>query len=1324
MPTSLIIEFFGSGVDLLGLGRSIPKSATPTPLESDLHSQLRCTAVQVIATLLLYRTDGLQSMKSFCLAGWSLLADRILYDPSRRVFKAALEAVSTLCAVLYRNSRHRMNDTGVPSSRSKIDAQNLASAEANDFYGSWSWKSNVESELAPLTPGTATATFAALGVFSTSAAESLSVVVKSQSSLEKYGHVVFVKILPHIYSFVNRCRWLDNCDLPPGLLLLSCLLEQLEPLSGEHSNIQVHFMTSPKHLIGEVVETFLFPLLYAKDEALVFEAASNLINISKTTDSTVNPGWVLAACRALTGLLSRETARSVIQRVVPVLIESLRLLSPGVLLPVLILTLQHVQKLQLPSTQRLPMFYSLISIPIQLCDSNALDPVSFFPSFFKHPWIASLIATSEEDHFREDLMGVLMKSLLEHWSAIAQANSDAEAMDSRFNARNHSRTDSDSESSASATGTASFSTRSKRLSSSFQQGLLSSIAASSGQASAGLGSSNDALSPRSSSPASSGSSPALVGVPNSLNTAQAAAQAALNANGGAGPLSPASQLKRFKQWREVVYLVVISLMKCLSWKTHVRTYCYTLYLNLVDGVGQALGRTKSARPQLRDMLTKVLENALSLKSDAVCLRYCYVIMKHVLETGTNKLVDALYKATQARFLSFLAVPLNTSSERSLGYRVDQLFKTSLSPADLEILVLLLHMFSKHSAISDPIPDDERGGTPLPNPKLAATLHYIESIKKFRVDDPVAAHRYAQLESIQTSHNLANLISTVSQKLSSTMAGGSSGQSGSAEGGKDSRSNTPTHVDRIAVATATHNSGSSSGLSARGGPKRKNSKSHSLSVTTATPNTIVMDLPLPSPTSIPDLSAFSSHSPKDLSESSSGAPSRRSLISPRLSASTSAGGGGSGSGNGPASARIRLPSALDGAMAYVPPIEYLSKDVAEKHPDDEFMIMYSKSCLPTNEELDAMRQLDRPMTLTSPSDPFVVEAYHFINVEYQRISFYLRVTNLTNFIVPKVILNVDTKGRLEPFNAQVMTHTAFTKMCPGETSLWHTSFKLNSVHINELMVRLRLQSAASASTATGSSQPTLDIQCMPYRINMHVTTLPWIIAYSDYTREWGRYTNAVSFNVLLDHSVSLQQLDSNITSSYHRQIAWTYNDTFQMAYSGITWWDERVLIIIFAAKKSEDLATITSSSHSSHGLHNLGHFHHDLPGMASAASSPYTLRFELRTSSPNLCVVVDNNREHWLRDLMPLVPNWFTFPSDSDYANSLSDPLFGYTLMPESGLPSGVLLNSASSAASETSFVSGTGTGGRLLRHAESTHSSASLLDERLMLDQWNKARVS
>ena len=630
------------------------------------------------------------------------------------------------------------------------------------------------------------------------------------------------------------------------------------------------------------------------------------------------------------------------------------------------------------------------------------------------------------------------------------------------------------------------------------------------------------------------------------------------------------------------------------------------------------------------------------------------------------------------------------------------------------------MFSKHPAIADPIPDDERGGTPLPNPKLAATLHFIESIKKFRSEDPVAAHRYAQLESIQTSHNLANLISTVTQKLTSTMP---------SENGKGERSTTPTSSDRIGVA---QNSGSSSGLTARA---RKNSKSHNLSVVTTTtpsaPVTTVTDLTLPSPTQLPDLSLLASYSPKDLSESSSGAPSRKALISPRLS--TSSIGFQSGSvGSAPTTARARLPTALDGAMSYVPPIEYLSKDVAEKHPDDEFMIMYSKSCLPTNEELDEMRQLDRPIVLTSPSDPFVVEAYHFINVEYQRVSFYLRVTNLTNFIVPKVILNVDTKGRLEPFNAQVMTHTSFTKMSPGETALWHTSFKLNSMHINELMVRLRLQSTASGGSSGASSgsssatPPTLDIQCMPYRINMHVTTLPWIIAYSDYTREWGRYTNAVSFNVLLDHSVSLQQLDQTIASSYHRQVAWSYNDTYQLAYSGITWWEERVLIVIFGAKKSEE----TPSSSHSHGHHNnalSSHYHHhDLPGISSGSMSPYTLRFELRTSSPNLCVVVDNNREHWLRDLMPLVPNWFTFPSDSDYANSLSDPLFGYTLSPETMLANSLAssASSLSSSSASESFVSGTGTAGRIMKQTDNTISSASLLDERLMLDQWNKARVS
>lgn len=1394
MPTALIVEFFNSGVDLLALGRSIPKSSTPTAAEAEHHVQLRVTAAQVIGTLLLYRTDGLHNMKSFCLAGWSLLADRILYDPSRRVFKAALEAVSTLCAVLYRDSRHRMNDTGVPLTRSA--PSKAALLDGLDPFDPYSWRSQVESELAPLTPSTATATFAAYGSFSAAAAENLSVVAKSLSSLEKYGHVVFVKLLPHIYSFVNRCRWLDHCDLPPGLLLLSCLLQQLEQLSGEHSNIQVHFMTSPKHLIGEVVETFLFPLLYVKDEALVFESAANLIYIARGDATTVNPGWALAACRALTGLLSRETARSVIQRVVPVLIASLRLLSPGVLLPVLILTLQHVQKLQLPSAQRLPLFHNLISIPIQLCDSNALDPLTFFPSFFKHPWIASLVNSTDEDHFREDLMGTLMKALFEHWSAIAQANSDAESTDTRlFNSRPTlgRNTDSDSESSTSTTGTTSFSTRSaKRLSSSFQQGIFGSLggsgvsglgvgAASSTGGSANtantssavaLGNSTDALSPRSASPVSSSSN-------QNLNTFGATSANAGSNNAAQSQASAANSLKRFKQWREVMYIVVVALMKTLTWKTHVRTYCYTLYLNLVDAVGQALGRTKSARPQLRDMLTKILEHALTLKSDAVCLRYCYLIMKHVMETGNNKLVDALFRATQTRFLSFLTVPVNTSTDRSLGYRVDQLCKTNLSPADLEILVLLLHMFSKHPAICDPLPDDERGGTPLPNPKLAAALHYIESIKKFRADDPVAAHRYAQLESIETSHNLSNLITIITSKLATSTASSTANTSDSSSkksSGGDSSATTGSSKNSSRTGTTRHPSPTSND-SIVAAKRGKHSKSLSLSFTAASVSTLA-DL---ADTSTGASEARNSSTMNDSSLMTSKSKGGGAGIETSMSESSSGirvtprNGNGANSAGSQHNIQVRtLPSALDGAQTYVPPIEYLSRDVAEKHPDDEFMIMYSKSRLPSNAELDATRQLDRPTTLTAPSDPFVVEAYHLINVEYHRVSFYLRLTNLTNFTVAKVMVNVDTKGRLEPFNAQVLTNTTFNKMGPGETTLWHTSFKLNSTHVNELMVRLRLQTHAApnatitSSSGVGSSAqsgsnlgsnaaasatpPTLDIQCMPYRINMHVMTLPWIISYADYTREWGRYTNTVSFNVLLDHFVSLQQLDQSIANSYHRQIAWSYNDTYQMAYSGITWWDERVLVTIFGAKHSEAFieaiqGASTSSSSASGDRH-----HNDVSNHHASSSSPYSLRFELRTSSPNLCAVVDNNREHWLRDLMPLVSNWFTFPSDSDYANSMSDPLlgnaagsgtdsFGFGFSSSGSLAD--LIGSASTSSSSAhasssspsstasalpsypdSIVSGTGTAGRGSRPDLSTISSASALDERLLLDQWNKARVS
>lgn len=1169
MPTNLIIEFFNSGVDLLALGRSMPKSANPTAVETDHHVMLRCAALQSISTLLLYRTDGLLSMKSFCLAGWSLLSDRILYDPSRRVFKCAVESVSTLCGVLYRNTRHRMNNAGMPSS-SRQTSSNENPLDTFSDPGMPSrpsvWQ-NSDPEVAPLTPTTEAATYAAIGSFSAASSANLSLVTKAVSSLEKYGHVVFVKILPHIYSFVSRCRAIEACDLAPAILLLSCLLEQLEPLTGEHSNIQVHFMTSPKHLIGEVVETFLFPLLHSKDESLVFEAASNLIFIAQTA-SPVNPEWVLAACRAVTGLLSRDSARSVIKRVLPILVSSLRLLSPGVLLPVIILVLQHMYKLQLSSAQRLPTFFKLMQIPIQLCNNGSLKPVSFFSSFFKHPWIVSIISNIEENHFREDLMATVMKSFKAHWTSLVYADQEASVLETRLNAKIH-RHDSDSDSSSTVASNSQSTKASKRLSATFlpnaNNSIFSTLHSSNNLSNSLLGSSTEAISPR-------------PGASLSASAAQQKHAAAL------------SSAKKLRDWREVLYLTVVHLTKVLQWRTHVRTYCYTIFLSMVDAVGQSLSRSKSSRPQLRDLLTRVLEGSHSLKSDAVALRFHYVIMKHAIDIGNTKLVEALFKSTQQRFLGFLDTVSNNTTERSLGYRVDRLHKTNLNNADLEILTILLHMLSKHPAIADSIADEEKGGSPMPNPRLAAALHYIDSISKYKKDDPVSVHRYSKLDQIPTSHNLSHLLASLSTK---------NGQGPQSPNGPSSfdRTSSPTSARDGKEKEAKESDDSSTQKK----PKKPRSATESGS-TLALSTSLTIAVPSPS------------NSPK-----------------PSLS--------------GP-----NIPIAFEGAKTYVPPIEFLSKEVTEKHPDDDFMINYSKSRWPPFSAIDAVRQLDRPITLTSPSDPFIVEAYHIVNIEYARITFYLRITNLTNFQVPKVMLFVDTKGRLEPFNATVETHTLFNKVEASETVLWHTAFKLNSTHVNELMVRLVLLPNAEKLS------PSFDIQCMPYRINMHVMILPWIIAYSDYLRELSRYVNTTSFKVSLDRSITLQQLDESLSSSYYRQMGWSYNDTYQLAYSGITWWDERLLFSIFAQRDDDE--------------------------------SPYILRFEFRTSTSSLGSIIDANKDDWLRDLLPLFPNWFSFPSEQ--IEPSDSGFFGF---------------------SQDS-------------HKPKPELSTTSLDEKLMLDQWSKSRAS
>jgi len=820
-------------------------------------------------------------------------------------------------------------------------------------------------------------------------------------------------------------------------------------------------------------------------------------------------------------------------------------------------------KLQLSSAQRLPTFFKLMQIPIQLCNNGSLKPVSFFSSFFKHPWIVSIISNIEENHFREDLMATVMKSFKAHWTSLVYADQEASVLETRLNAKIH-RHDSDSDSSSTAASTSQSTKASKRLSATFlpnaNNSIFNSLHSGNNLSTSLLGSSQEAVSPR-------------PGASLSAAAAQQKQAAAL------------SNSKKLRDWREVLYLTVVHLTKVLQWRTHVRTYCYTIFLSMVDAVGQSLSRSKSSRPQLRDLLTRVLEGSHSLKSDAVALRFHYVIMKHAIDVGNTKLVESLFKSTQQRFLGFLDIVSNNTTDRTLGYRVDRLHKTNLNNSDLEILTILLHMLSKHPAIADSIADEEKGGSPMPNPRLAAALHYIDSISKYKKDDPVSVHRYSKLDQIPTGHNLSHLLASLSTKNGQGPPSPSSERAGSPVSARDGKEK-------------------DSDDSVQKKPKKPRSSTESGTISSSGTHSTSLSIPVPT-----------SNSPK------------------------------------PGPIGPTIPIAFEGAKTYVPPIEFLSKEATEKHPDDDFMINYSKSRWPSFSAIDAVRQLDRPITLTSPSDPFIVEAYHIVNIEYARITFYLRITNLTNFQVPKVMLFVDTKGRLEPFNATVETHTLFNKVEASETVLWHTAFKLSSTHVNELMVRLVLLPSADKLA------PLFDIQCMPYRINMHVMILPWIIAYSDYLRELSRYVNTTSFKVSLDRSVTLQQLDESLSSSYYRQMGWSYNDTYQLAYSGITWWDERLLFSIFAQRDDDE--------------------------------SPYILRFEFRTSTSSLGSIIDANKDDWLRDLLPLFPNWFAFPSEQ--IEPSDSGFFGFSQ--DSRKPK---LDSVSTTS----------------------------LDEKLMLDQWSKSRAS
>lgn len=297
------------------------------------------------------------------------------------------------------------------------------------------------------------------------------------------------------------------------------------------------------------------------------------------------------------------------------------------------------------------------------------------------------------------------------------------------------------------------------------------------------------------------------------------------------------------------------------------------------------------------------------------------------------------------------------------------------------------------------------------------------------------------------------------------------------------------------------------------------------------------------------------------------------------------------------------------VSYYPPIEYSSKEASIKSPDDEFWLEYGKTCIPKSYLKEYSENQKNPVTITSPSDPFLITAWDIINIKCKRITLYTKLTNLTNFSIPKVFVYIDTKGRLESYTSKPSTLFELDKIEPGDNVECRSSFRLNYLSINEIHVRVVI------IPSVNNPSQTFELKCIPYRVSMKVMVLPWIINYSDFLNDWNRLPYSYVFHSSLDRNIPLKQLDKCISKRYHKNFSYEYIGAFHTCYSGITWWDEKVFISMY--------------------------------GMLSSKSyDEWSIRFEIRTSNSHLLTLLKDHHLIWLNDLTSN-NGWFTKVSDME-----------------------------------------------------------------------------
>eukprot|EP00007_Cunea_sp_BSH-02190019_P004467 CAMPEP_0174238394 /NCGR_PEP_ID=MMETSP0417-20130205/11166_1 /TAXON_ID=242541 /ORGANISM="Mayorella sp, Strain BSH-02190019" /LENGTH=1060 /DNA_ID=CAMNT_0015317225 /DNA_START=34 /DNA_END=3212 /DNA_ORIENTATION=- len=218
-------------------------------------------------------------------------------------------------------------------------------------------------------------------------------------------------------------------------------------------------------------------------------------------------------------------------------------------------------------------------------------------------------------------------------------------------------------------------------------------------------------------------------------------------------------------------------------------------------------------------------------------------------------------------------------------------------------------------------------------------------------------------------------------------------------------------------------------------------------------------------------------------------------------------------------------------------------------------------------LEHQRDSQEATLLSGASDAILVEAKHFYNPTCSRVTFIIRLTNVTSLPLQHIRVLVGYRGALE-------CAISFPSLCNvkeipelgfKESIEWAVPFVIHGLDRNEIVVQVIFADCTTSPLKKSLDSPSL--HCAPYQLPFFAFLFPVPFSIEEFAYTWEAAPQAIRVDMLLNKSSSvevakgLDALQSLFTLRELHRVTKTF---FQFAYAGLSWFGDQVQIVLRAA----------------------------------------------------------------------------------------------------------------------------------------------------------------